>query len=49
MKPIWIYAFRLVSCIISLPYTIEKVYKSLKPGGKFLIWVYGHEGNELYS
>jgi len=25
-----------------------KVYDSIKPKGKFIIWVYGHEGNELY-
>lgn len=26
----------------------EKIYRSLKPGGKFIMWVYGYEGNELY-
>ena len=26
----------------------KKIYYSIKPGGKFLIWVYGYEGNELY-
>ena len=25
-----------------------KIYDSIKPKGKFIIWVYGHEGNELY-
>ena len=26
----------------------KKVYESLKPKGKFVIWLYGKEGNELY-
>lgn len=28
--------------------TIRRVLDCLEPGGKFLIWVYGFEGNELY-
>jgi SAM-dependent methyltransferase len=27
---------------------VKKVLQNLKPGGKFLIWLYGKEGNELY-
>jgi SAM-dependent methyltransferase len=27
---------------------VKKVFACLKPGGKFLIWVYGQEGNHLY-
>ena len=26
----------------------KRIFQSLKPNGKFLIWLYGHEGNELY-
>ena len=26
----------------------KKIYKTLKPGGKFIIWVYGYENNQLY-
>ena len=26
----------------------KKIYKGLKPGGKFIIWVYGYENNQLY-
>ena len=28
--------------------TIRAAYRALKPGGKMLIWIYGHEGNKLY-
>lgn len=27
---------------------INNIYDHLKPGGKFLLWVYGKEGNKLY-
>ncbi|MCB0384229.1 MAG: class I SAM-dependent methyltransferase [Bdellovibrionales bacterium] len=27
---------------------VRKVYEALKPGGRFLFWVYGFEGNENY-
>jgi len=27
---------------------VSRVYEALNPGGKFLFWVYGREGNELY-
>ena len=27
---------------------VEAVYRALKTGGQFLIWLYGREGNELY-
>ena len=26
----------------------KKIFNSIKKGGKFIIWVYGYEGNELY-
>ena len=26
----------------------KKIYNSLKTNGKFICWVYGYEGNELY-
>jgi SAM-dependent methyltransferase len=28
--------------------TVENALRNLKPGGKFFVWVYGYEGNELY-
>jgi len=27
---------------------VQAVYRALKPGGKFVVWLYGKEGNELY-
>jgi SAM-dependent methyltransferase len=27
---------------------VDAVYKALRPGGKFLVWVYGKEGNRFY-
>jgi SAM-dependent methyltransferase len=27
---------------------VRRVFEALRPGGVFLIWLYGHEGNELY-
>lgn len=28
--------------------TLEAAHRALKPGGKLVVWVYGHEGNEAY-
>ncbi|HEY59643.1 MAG TPA: methyltransferase domain-containing protein [Anaerolineae bacterium] len=28
--------------------TVKRVYEILKPNGKFIIWLYGREGNEIY-
>ena len=27
---------------------VEQAYRALRPGGRFLVWLYGREGNELY-
>lgn len=27
---------------------VRRVWDALKPGGAFIVWIYGHEGNELY-
>lgn len=27
---------------------VEAAYNALRPGGKMLVWLYGHEGNEAY-
>lgn len=28
--------------------SVKNAYRNLKPGGKFIIWLYGYENNELY-
>jgi len=28
--------------------TVRAAYQALKPGGRVLVWLYGHEGNEMY-
>jgi SAM-dependent methyltransferase len=27
---------------------VRRAYEALRPGGRFVAWLYGHEGNELY-
>ncbi len=27
---------------------VRNIYRALKTGGEFVLWVYGHEGNEIY-
>ena len=27
---------------------VKAVFKALRPGGRFLVWLYGREGNRLY-
>jgi SAM-dependent methyltransferase len=27
---------------------VQRVYDALRPGGRFAVWLYGYEGNELY-
>ena len=29
--------------------TLKNINNSLKTNGKFIMWVYGYEGNEIYS
>lgn len=28
--------------------TVKRVFQALKPGGRFIVWLYGREGNNLY-
>ena len=44
----YIFSIGVIHHIPNYELAIKKIYRSLKPGGKFIMWVYGKEGNELY-
>ena len=44
----YIFSLGVIHHIPEAEIVCEKIYRSLKPKGKFIIWLYGKEGNELY-
>ncbi|MEI7740983.1 MAG: class I SAM-dependent methyltransferase [bacterium] len=44
----YVFSFGVIDHIQHPEATMRAAYKSLKPGGSMLIWVYGYEGNEFY-
>ena len=44
----YIFSLGVIHHIPDAEIVCEKIYRSLKPKGKFIIWLYGKEGNELY-
>ncbi len=44
----YVFSLGVIHHIPNYEKVLQKIYDSLKPGGKFIIWVYGKEGNELY-
>ena len=44
----YIFSLGVIHHIPEAETVCKKVYESLKPKGKFVIWLYGKEGNELY-
>ncbi len=44
----YIFSIGVIHHIPNYKVAIKKIHNSLKPGGKFIMWVYGKEGNELY-
>ena len=44
----YIFSIGVIHHIPDAEIVCKKVYESLKPKGKFVIWLYGKEGNELY-
>ena len=44
----YIFALGVIHHIPDAEIVCKKIYESLKPKGKFVIWLYGKEGNELY-
>ena len=44
----YIFSLGVIHHIPEAEIVCKKIYESLKPKGKFIIWLYGKEGNELY-
>ena len=44
----YIFSLGVIHHIPEAEIVCKKIYESLKPKGKFVIWLYGKEGNELY-
>ena len=44
----YIFSLGVIHHIPDAEIVCKKIYESLKPKGKFVIWLYGKEGNELY-
>ena len=44
----YVFSLGVIHHIPNYKLVLENIRKSLKPNGKFIIWVYGNEGNELY-
>lgn len=44
----YVFSLGVIHHIPNYSLVLENIRKSLKPNGKFIIWVYGKEGNEIY-
>ena len=44
----YVFSLGVIHHIPNYEIVLKNIYKSLKPGGKFILWVYGKEGNGLY-
>jgi len=44
----YVFSLGVIHHIPEYDKVLRNIHKSLKPNGKFIIWVYGKEGNELY-
>ena len=44
----YVFSLGVIHHIPNYKLACSNIYKSLKPGGKFIVWVYGFEGNETY-
>ena len=44
----FIFSYGVLLCIPDPQPTVKAALSALKPGGKFVVWVYGKEGNGLY-
>ncbi len=44
----YIFSLGVIHHIPEYEVVCKKIYNSLKPNGKFIIWVYGYENNQIY-
>lgn len=44
----YIFSIGVLHHIVDPDPTVRNAFKNLKPGGEFVVWLYGYEGNELY-
>ena len=44
----YIFSLGVIHHIPEYEIVCKKIFQSLKPNGKFIIWVYGHENNQIY-
>ena len=44
----YIFSLGVIHHIPEAEKVCKKIYDSLRPNGKFIVWLYGKEGNELY-
>ena len=44
----YVFSLGVIHHIPNYKKACKRIYDSLKPNGKFIIWVYGYEGNELF-
>ena len=44
----YVFSLGVIHHIPNYKKACKEIYDSIKPNGKFIIWVYGYEGNELY-
>ena len=44
----FVISFGVLHHIVDPKPVVEAAYKSLRPGGEVIFWLYGYEGNELY-
>jgi SAM-dependent methyltransferase len=44
----WVVSFGVLHHIPEPALVVRAAFRALRPGGKMLVWLYGHEGNEIY-
>lgn len=44
----YVFSIGVIQFIVDPSTTLSRAYDSLKPGGEIFLWLYSHEGNEIY-